>query len=176
MSGSPQTSWFLDPTCAQAHETYVFSRSSVRPGPKHHVLSQSKERPSPPKLVLVFYDLMYVQVHKTVCFHTPAYVHVHKSFCAHGLHSDSSKHTQECDISCDWICDRSCNRSCDSSMLIGSTQHMNPSAIKLHLSLCMYLHTSCYIISRTTSIATSTSGLGHVWVRMPAWPWDLDLC
>ena len=37
-------------------------------------------------------------------------------------------------------CGRSCDRSCDSNMLIGSTKHSDFFAIKLHCSLCMYMH------------------------------------
>ena len=40
---------------------------------------------------------------------------------------------------------RSCDRNCDSNTLIGSTKHTDCSAIKLHLSLCMYMHRSTLV-------------------------------
>merc|ERR1711948_254360 len=42
-------------------------------------------------------------------------------------------------------CGRSCDRSCDSNMLIGSTEHSDFFAVKLHCSLCMYMHRSTLV-------------------------------
>ena len=43
--------------------------------------------------------------------------------------------------------DRICDRSRDSSMLIGPATHTDCFAIKLHLSLCMYMHRSTLVLN-----------------------------
>ena len=45
-------------------------------------------------------------------------------------------------------CGRSCDRSCDSNMLIGSTKHSDFFAIKLHCSLCMYMHRNTLVLKK----------------------------
>ena len=82
------------------------------------------------------------------CFLDPTYVLAYKTSCFHDRTCVREAHIQTHTGPGHTLgksCDRICDRSCDSSMLIGSITHKTCFAIKLHYTLCMYMHRSTLI-------------------------------
>ena len=58
----------------------------------------------------------------------------------------------------------SCDRSCDSNMLFRSTKHKNLFAIKLHYTLCMYMHRSTLVYIYIYPPITHFFLLGYIYI------------